>query len=96
MDGPTNRHAEASSSFFAILRKRLKIYRKIILSGVSWGLRVCVTLNEERKLRVFMNILVREYFELTEGHEKGVCRKYHCDKVHSSYSSLRTIKRKDR
>ena len=65
---------------------KIRIYRTIILSVILYGCETwSLTLREERKLRVFQNILLRRIFGPDE--VKGDWRRLHNEELNDLYSS---------
>jgi len=81
-----------------LLSKNLnsKIYRTIILPVVFYGCETgSLTLREERKLRVFENMVLRRIFGPTRDEVTGEWRRLHNEELNDLYSSpyiLRVIK----
>ena len=67
---------------------KIKIYRTIILSVVLYGCETwSLTLREERKLRVFENLVLRKIFGSKSEEVKGEWRRLHNEKLNDLYSS---------
>jgi hypothetical protein len=77
---------------------KVKIYRNIILPVVLYGCETwSLTLNEERRLMVFENRVLRKIFGPKKDEATGVWRKIHNEELHDLYSSpniVRVIKSK--
>ena len=75
---------------------RMKIYRTIILPVVLYGCEAwSLTLREERKLRVFENMVLRRIFEHRRDEVTGEWRRLHNEELSDLYSSpiiVRVIK----
>jgi len=72
---------------------KIKIYRTIILPAVlyeceTWSL----TLREERKLRVFENIVLRRIFVPRREEVKGEWRRLHNEELNDLYSAPNTVR----
>ena len=74
----------------------IKIYRTIILPVVLYGCETwSLTLREERKLRVFENVVLRRIFGTRRDEVTGEWRRLHNEELNDLYSSpkiLRMIK----
>ena len=67
---------------------RIKIYRTIILPVVLYGCETwSLTLNEERRLRVFENRVLRRIFGPNRDEVTGECRKLHNEELNDLYCS---------
>jgi hypothetical protein len=67
---------------------KIKIYRTIILPIVSYGCETwSLTLREERRLRVFENMVLRRIFGPRRDDVMGEWRRLHNDKLNDLYSS---------
>ena len=81
---------------FIVLYQHLKIYRTIILPVVLYGCEAwSLTLREERKLRVFENMVLRRIFEHRRDEVTGEWRRLHNEELSDLYSSpiiVRVIK----
>jgi len=67
---------------------KIKIYRTIILSVVFYGCETwSLTLREERKLRVFENIVLRRIFGPWRDEVTGEWRRLHNDELNGLYCS---------
>ena len=72
----------------AIQKLKIKIYRTIILPAVLYGCEAwSLTLREERKLRVFENIVLRRIFGPRRGEVRGEWRRLHNKDLNDLYSS---------
>jgi len=75
---------------------KIKIYRNIILPVVLYGRETwSLTLWEERKLRVFKNMVLRRIFGPRRDEVKGEWRRLHNDELNDLYTSpsiVRVIK----
>ena len=84
------------SSRLLLKNLKIKIYRTIILPVVLYGCETwSLALREERKLRVFENIVLRRIFGPRRDEVKGECRRLHNEELHDLYSSpniMRMIK----
>jgi len=80
----------AESFVFRLLSKNLKIkiYRTIILPVVLYGCKTwSLTLREERKLRVFENMVLRRIFGPMSDEVTGGWRKLHNEVLNDLYPS---------
>ena len=67
---------------------KIKIYRTVILPVVLYGCETwSLTLREERKLRVFVNMVLRRIFEPRRQEVTGDWRRLHNGKLNDLYSS---------
>ena len=67
---------------------KIKICRTIILPVVLYGCEAwSLTLREERKLRVFENMVLRRIFGLRRDGVKGEWRRLHNEELNDLYSS---------
>ena len=67
---------------------KIKIYRIIILPVVLYGCETwSLTLREERKLRVFENIVLRRIFGLRRDNVMGKWKRLHNEELNDLYSS---------
>ena len=67
---------------------KIKIYRTIILPVVLYGCETwLLTLREERKLRVFENMVLRRIFGPRRGEVMGEWRRLHNEELNGLYSS---------
>ena len=77
---------------------KIKIYRTKILPFVLYGCETwSLTLREERKLRVFENMVLRRIFGPRRDEVTGEWRRFHIEELNDLYSSpniLRVIKSK--
>jgi len=65
----------------------LNIYRTIILPVVLYGCETCsLTLREERKLRVFENMVLRRIFGRRRDEVTGEWRRLHNEELNDVYS----------
>ena len=75
---------------------KIKIYRNIILSVVLYGCETwSLTLREERRLRVFENMVLRRIFGPRRDEVTGDWRRLHDEELndlHSSPNIVRVIK----
>jgi len=72
---------------------KIKIYRTIILPVVLYGCETwSLTLWEERKLRVFENVMLRRIFEPMRDEVTGEWRRLICTDLYSSPNIVRVIK----
>jgi len=70
-----------------------KIYRTIILPVVLYGCESwSLTLREERKLRVFENMVLRRIFGTRKDEVKGGWRRLHNEKLNDLYSSPNIVR----
>ena len=78
-----------------LLSKNLKIkkYRSIILPVVLYGCEACsLTLREERKLRVFENMVLKRIFGPRRDEETGEWRRMYNEEINDLYSSPNTVR----
>ena len=69
------------------------IYRTIILSIVLYGCETwSLTLREERKLRVFENMVLRRLFEPRRDEVTGEWRRLHKEELNDLYSSPNIVR----
>ena len=67
---------------------KIKIYRNVILPVVLYGCETwSLTLREERKLRVFENMVLRRIFGPTRDEVTGKWRRLHNEELNDLYSS---------
>ena len=67
---------------------KIKIYRTIILPIVLYGCETwLLTLREERKLKVFENMVLRRIFGLRRDEVMGEKRRLHNEELNDLYSS---------
>jgi len=72
---------------------KTKIYRNIILSVVLYGCETWShTLREERRLRVFENMVLRRIFEPKRDEVTRVWRKLHTEELNDLYSSSNIVR----
>ena len=71
----------------------IKIYRTIILPVVLYGCKTwSLTLREERKLRVFENMMLRRIFGPRRDEVTGDCRKMHNEELNVLYCSPNIVR----
>jgi len=78
-----------------LLSRKLKIiiYRTIILPVVLYGCEAwTLTLRDERKLRVFENMVLRRIFGPRRDEVAGECRRLHNEKLSDLYSSPNIVR----
>ena len=72
---------------------KIKIYRTIILSVVLYGCETwSLILREERKLRVFENMVLRRIFEPRSDEVTGEWRRMHNEELNDLYSSANIVR----
>ena len=72
---------------------KIKIYRAIILPVVLYGCETwSMTLREERKLRVFENMVLRRIFGARRYEVTGEWRRLHNEELNDLYSSLNIVR----
>ena len=71
---------------------KIKIYRTIILPVVLYGCEtLSLTLREERKLRVFENMVLRRIFGPRRDEVTGELRRLHNEELNDLYSSPNSV-----
>jgi len=71
---------------------KIKIYRTIILPVILYGCETwSLTLREERKLRVFQNMVLRRIFGRRRDEITGEWRRLHNEELNDLYSSPSTV-----
>jgi hypothetical protein len=81
------------SSRFLFKNLKIKIYRTIILPVVLYGCETwLLTLWEERKLRVFENMVLRRIFGPRRDEETGEWRRLHNEELNDLYSSPNIVR----
>jgi len=78
-----------------LLSKNLKIqiYRTIILPVVFYGFETCsLTLQEERKLKIFENMVLRRIFEPRKVEVTREWRRLHNEELNDLYSSPNIVR----
>jgi len=77
----------------AIQNLKIKIYRTIILPVVLYGCETwSLTLREERKLRVFENMVLRRIFGTRSDEVTGEWRRLHNEELNNLYSSPNIVR----
>ena len=72
---------------------KIKIYRIIILPVVLYGCETwSLTLREERKLRMFDNIVLRRIFGLRRDEVTGEWKRLHNEELNDLYSSPNIVR----
>jgi len=72
---------------------KIKIYRTIILTVVLYGCETwSLTFREERKLRLFENIVLRRIFGPRREQVMGEWRRLHNEKLNDLYSSSNIVR----
>ena len=72
---------------------KIKIYRTVILPVVLYGCETwSLTLREERKLRVFENIVLRRIFGLRRDEVTGGWRRLHNEELNDLYCSPNIVR----
>ena len=85
--------AESLSSRLLPKNLKIKVYRTIILSVVLYGCETwSLTLREERKLRVFENMVLRRIFGPRRGEVTGEWRRLHNEDLNNLYSSPNIVR----
>ena len=94
MDGPIKDHILSSHLIYkpysvnSSKNLKIKIYRTIILLVVLYGCETwLLTLREERKLRVFDNMVLRRIFGPRGDEVTGEWRRFHNEELNDLYSS---------
>jgi len=73
---------------------KIKIYRTIILPLVLYGCEAwSLTLREERKLRVFENMVLRRIFGPRRDNVTGEWRRLHNEELNDLYSSPNIVQK---
>jgi len=88
-------HSVQNLLSFRLLSKNLKIniYRTIILPVILYGCENwSLTLREERKLRVFENVVLRRIFGPRKGEVTREWRRLHNEELKDLYSSLNIVR----
>jgi len=85
---PHTPYAQPISSFSMLSKNlKIKIYSTIILPVVLYGCETwSMTLREERKLRVFENMVLRKIFEPRRDEVTGEWRRLHNEELNDLYS----------
>jgi len=72
---------------------KIKIYRTIILPLVLYGCETwSLTRREERKLRMFENMVLRRIFGPRRDEVTGECRRLHNEELNDFYSSPNIVR----
>ena len=88
-------HSVQNLLYSRLLSKNLKIqiYRTIILPVVLYGCETwSLTLREERKLRLFENMVLRRIFGPKRDEVTGEWRRLHNEELHDLYSSPNIVR----
>jgi len=81
------------SSMLLSKNLKIKIYRTIILHVVLYGCETwSLTLREERKLRVFENMVLRRIFGPRRDEVSGECGRLHNEELNDLYSSPNIVR----
>jgi len=81
------------TSRFLSRKLKIKIYRTIILPVVLYGCEAwSLTLREERKLRVFENMVLRRIFGPRKDEVTGEWRRLHNEELNDLYSSPNNVR----
>jgi len=85
--------AELLSSTLLSKNLKIKIYRSIILSVVLYGYETwSLTLREERKLRMFENMVLRRIFGPRRDEVTGDWRRFHNEEINDLYCSPNIVR----
>jgi len=85
--------SQLSTSIPRIRNLKIKIYGIIILPIVLYGCETwSLTLREERKLRVFENMVLRRIFGLRRNEVTGKWRRLHNEELNDLYSSPNIVR----
>ena len=77
----------------AVKDLKIKVYRTIILPVVLYGCETwSLTLREERKLRVFENMVLRRIFGPRRDEVTGGCRRMHNEELSDLYCSPNIVR----
>jgi len=81
-------HCRGTAFLYILFFIKIKIYRTIILPVVLYGCETwSLTLQEERKLRVFENMVLRRIFGPRRNEVTGEWRRLHNKELNDLYSS---------